>query len=146
MNFTLFLLRTLTKSCNRSLVMIKLQQRLFWCAGNSPMSLSHLYIKEWRLEELCETQHRFESAKTLLKLLCINTLRISYKLSYLRNSRVLSDLYCEHHWLYIKCSTPNIFLCNCVSLEISFVLEHMKPLPSVLEYWKSLVVCLSICN
>ena len=43
MNFKLFPLRTLTKSSNRSLVMIKLQQRLFWCAGN-PQRISHTFI------------------------------------------------------------------------------------------------------
>jgi hypothetical protein len=42
------------------------------------MSLSHLYIKEWRLRELKETQQQFTSAKTLSKLFCIKcSLRIS---------------------------------------------------------------------
>jgi hypothetical protein len=34
-------------------------------------SLSHLYIKQWRLRELWETQQQFTSAKTLSKLFCI---------------------------------------------------------------------------
>jgi len=32
------------------------------------MSLSHLYIKKWRLKELQDSYNNFTSAKTLLKL------------------------------------------------------------------------------
>jgi len=43
MDLKLFPPRTITKSSNKSLVIIKLQQRHFWCAGN-PLRLFHTSI------------------------------------------------------------------------------------------------------
>ena len=86
----LILLRTITKSDKRSLVIWSCFKRLFLMCWQFTTSLSHLYIKEWTLRELWETKQQFTSAKTLLKFFCIkSSLRISYQSSYLRNSRVL---------------------------------------------------------
>jgi hypothetical protein len=57
--------------------LIKASNDSFWCAGNFT-SLSHLYIKEWRLRDWYQTQQQFTSAKTLLKLFWIqSSLKIS---------------------------------------------------------------------
>jgi len=86
MDLKLFLHRTITKSGNKPLVIIKLQQWLFLMCWQTATSLSHLYIKEWRPEV-----NNFTSAETLQKLFsCQISLRISKQLSYLRNSRVLT--------------------------------------------------------
>jgi len=68
----------------------KLQNDSFLMCWQFTTSLSHLYIKEWRLEEFYETQQHFESTEPLLKLFCIkSSIRISNQSSYLRNSKVL---------------------------------------------------------
>lgn len=94
MDLKLFLHRTITISGNISLVIWSSFKRLFLMFWQSTTSLSHLYIKEWRLEDFQETHSNFTSAKTLLKLFHIkSSLRISFQRSYLRNSRVLKCLY-----------------------------------------------------
>ena len=49
MDFKLVLHRKTTKSGKRSLVKDQASTTTLWCAGNFTTSLSHLYIKEWRL-------------------------------------------------------------------------------------------------
>jgi len=100
--------------------LVKLQTTLFWCAGSSTTSLSHLYIKEWRLREWKDSYNNLQVLK-----LCWNCSASKVHLEFLIKVHILeilefvSNLYCEHHWLYIKCSTSNIFLCNSVWIEVS---------------------------
>jgi len=53
----------------------------------STTSLSHLYIKEWRHEELQDSLNNFTSAKTLLKLF-----HIKVHLKFLNNFHILEIL------------------------------------------------------
>jgi len=131
-------LRTLTKSRNRSLVIwssFSNDSLMCWQFSNVSLSPLHKGMKTWRIGRDSTT---FWKCQISYEIVVHHKLRISYKLSYLRTSRVLrvlSDLYFEHHWLYIKCSNSNIFLCNCVCLEVScFCFEHWKSLACVFEY------------
>jgi len=123
MGLKLILLRTITKSGKRSLMIWSSFKRLFLVCWQFITSLSHLYIKEWRLRELWETQQQFTSAKTLLKLFCIkSSLRISYQSSYLRNSRVLRVCIWFTLWtpliVYQVFKLKQIF-CNSVWIKVS---------------------------
>ena len=51
------------------------------------MYLSHLYIKEWRLEELQDSHNNFTSAKPLLKLF-----HIKVHLEFFNNFHILEIL------------------------------------------------------
>ena len=67
-------------------------------------------------------------------------------------------MYCEHYWLYIKCSTSNIFLYNFVWLEVSCfcawaydLLIMFRSIGSLLQLclsiWSLLLsLAVSICN
>ena len=83
-NLKLILLRTISKSGKRSLVIWSSFKRLYFDVL-AIFNVSNLKTRE------CKTQEQqFTSAKTLLKLFCIKSSRIiSYQSSYLRNSRVL---------------------------------------------------------
>jgi len=83
MDLKLFLYRTITKSSNISLVIWSSFKRLFLMCWHSTTYLSHLYIKEWRLEELKkkDSHNNFTSAKPQLKLF-----HIKVHLEFLNNS------------------------------------------------------------
>lgn len=58
--------------------------------------------------------HKYQTSAEIV----LHSLRIyvsqSHILEILKSIESVSDLYCEHLWLYIKCSTLNNFLCNFV--------------------------------
>jgi len=87
MDLKLFPHRTITKSSNISLVIWSSFKRLFLMCWQSTTSLSHLYIKEWWLEDFQETHNNFTSANTLLKLF-----HIKVHLEFLFNFHILEIL------------------------------------------------------
>jgi len=120
MDLKLLLHRTKTKSGNRSLVIWSSFKRLFFdLLAIYNVSFTPLY-KGVKARRIARLKQQFTSAKTLLKLFYIKV-----HLEFLNNFHILeilesvSGLYCEHHWLYIKCSTSNKFLFNSVWIEAS---------------------------
>jgi len=114
----LYLHRTTTKSGNRSLVIWSSFKRLFFdVLSIYNVSFTPLY-KGLKTRRIARLEQQFTSVKTLLKLFYIKV-----HLEFLNNFHILEileswesvfDLYCEHHWLYIKCSTSKKFICNSV--------------------------------
>jgi len=99
-------------------VMINIKQRLFLMCSQSSTSLSHLYIKERRLEDCKRLNNNL-----LVPKICWNC--------------CTTDLFCEHHWLYIKCSTSNtskLLVCLSIGNLLLLCLSSLKSLAFVLEH------------
>jgi len=100
MDFKLFPPRTLTKSRNRSLVIwssFNNDSLMRWQPLNVSFTPLYKGVKTWRLYE---TQQRFESVETLLKLLCI------INLEFLINFHILEIL--ESYLICIVNTTDSI--------------------------------------
>ena len=118
----------------------------FWMCWHLQRSNSHLYIKEWILEEQQDST-TFWKRQNSAKLFSIQkfTLNFSFQvhiLEILKSYEFVSDLYCEHHWLYIKCSTSDIFF---VILFDRSLLQLCLSNRSLLIVFRSIGSLLQLC-
>jgi len=119
---------------------------MWWHFYNLSLIPLYKWMKTWRF---VETEQQFTCAKTLQKLLHINSLRVSYKLSYLRHSRVLRRI---SFILWTPLIAYQVFKPNtfCIILLFRSLLLLCLSIGNILlvclSIWRLLLVCLNICN